>query len=89
MSIVLSFPGTSSSAKAAAAKPSAQPTVAKRPVYAVAQMAIAAAWGWKTRLRNRAELRALMERDDDRMLGDVGLTRAQVADEAGRPFWRI
>ena len=52
-------------------------------------MAFAAVWGWKTRARNRAELRALLERADDRMLGDVGLTRAQVADEAGRPFWRV
>ena len=84
MSIVLSFPGTTSSAKSA----SAAQVAGKRPALRIGQKAVSAFWAWKTRLRNRAELRALMARADDRMLADVGLTRAQVSDEAGRPFWQ-
>ena len=47
-----------------------------------------ALWTWRRRLAERAELRRLLERADDRMLSDVGLTRAQLADVAGRPFWQ-
>lgn len=39
---------------------------------------------WRERTRQRRELAAL----DDRMLTDLGLTRAAVEDEAGKPFWR-
>lgn len=83
MSIVLSFRGPSSSAS-----PAATQVTAKRPGIRIGQKVVSALWAWKTRLRNRAELRALMERADDRMLAHVGLTRFQVADEAGRPFWQ-
>lgn len=81
MSIVLSFRGPSSSAS-----PAATQVTAKRPGIRIGQKVVSALWAWKTRLRNRAELRALMERADDRMLAHVGLTRFQVADGAGRPF---
>ena len=39
---------------------------------------------WQERARQRAALAAL----DDRMLKDVGLTRADVMLEIGKPFWR-
>lgn len=45
-------------------------------------------WNWRRQARNRAELRALLERADDRMLADVGLNRATLADEAGKGFWQ-
>ena len=50
--------------------------------------AMKAVWSWRRNQKHRAELRALLERADDRMLSDVGLTRSVVADEAGKPFWR-
>lgn len=84
MSIVLSFPENSLAATTA----TAAPVSTNRPAIRIGQKVIGALWAWKTRLRHRSELRDLMERADDRMLGDVGLTRARVADEAGRPFWR-
>lgn len=39
---------------------------------------------WIGRARSRADLADL----DDRMLADVGLTRAEALAEADRPFWR-
>ena len=39
---------------------------------------------WRRRARSRAELAAL----DDRMLRDIGLTRADVWFEIAKPFWR-
>ena len=39
---------------------------------------------WRTRLVMRHSLREL----DDRMLRDVGLTRADVERELSKPFWR-
>jgi uncharacterized protein YjiS (DUF1127 family) len=39
---------------------------------------------WLGRRRQRLDLGRL----DDRMLKDLGLTRADVAREAGKPFWR-
>jgi uncharacterized protein YjiS (DUF1127 family) len=38
---------------------------------------------WGERWRQRRALAAL----DDRLLGDIGLTRADVAREAAKPFW--
>jgi uncharacterized protein YjiS (DUF1127 family) len=38
--------------------------------------------------QRRYEMRARMARMDDRMLDDVGLTRAQVDAEAAKPFWK-
>jgi uncharacterized protein YjiS (DUF1127 family) len=40
--------------------------------------------GWQARASQRAALASL----DDRMLKDVGLSRAAASEEARRPFWR-
>jgi uncharacterized protein YjiS (DUF1127 family) len=40
---------------------------------------------WSERARQRRTLAAL----DDRMLKDIGLTRADVAVESDKPFWRV
>jgi uncharacterized protein YjiS (DUF1127 family) len=42
---------------------------------------------WLRRLRERAEIRALL-RQPDSVLADCGLTRAQARALADRPFWR-
>jgi uncharacterized protein YjiS (DUF1127 family) len=39
---------------------------------------------WRRRTRDRAELAAL----DDRMLKDIGLTRADAEFLSNKPFWR-
>ena len=39
---------------------------------------------WRSRIRDREELAAMSERD----LRDVRLSRADVAVEIGKPFWR-
>ena len=39
---------------------------------------------WQQRARDRRQLEAL----NDRMLRDIGLTRADVFAEASKPFWR-
>lgn len=39
---------------------------------------------WQRRFRDRRHLEGL----DDRMLKDIGLTRANVEREAGKPFWQ-
>lgn len=39
---------------------------------------------WRHRSRSRAVLAAL----DDRMLRDIGVTRAEAWCEAAKPFWR-
>ena len=39
---------------------------------------------WRRRTRERAELAAL----DDRMLKDIGLTRAEAQFLSNKPFWR-
>lgn len=39
---------------------------------------------WQERARQRRQL-ALM---DDRLLRDIGISRAEIAREAGKPFWR-
>lgn len=40
---------------------------------------------WHARARQRRQLLAL----DDRMLRDIGLTRADVLAESSKPFWRL
>jgi uncharacterized protein YjiS (DUF1127 family) len=39
---------------------------------------------WRRRARERAQLREMSER----LLRDIGVTRAQASEEAGKPFWR-
>jgi uncharacterized protein YjiS (DUF1127 family) len=39
---------------------------------------------WLTRRRQRLDLAEL----DDRLLADIGLTRADVARETAKPFWQ-
>ncbi|MFQ6021783.1 MAG: DUF1127 domain-containing protein [Acidiferrobacterales bacterium] len=40
---------------------------------------------WQERARQRRHLMEL----DDRLLGDIGLTRADVVREASKPFWEV
>jgi uncharacterized protein YjiS (DUF1127 family) len=46
---------------------------------------VEAVLAWQDRIRQRQQL-ALM---DDRLLRDLGLTRADVAIESAKPFWRV
>ena len=46
--------------------------------------ALTLAYGWRERSRQR---RALL-RLDDRMLCDIGLSRADLEYEVSKPFWR-
>ena len=43
----------------------------------------ATVWSWRCRHRERRALMAL----DDRLLRDIGITRAQALEEANKPFW--
>ena len=40
---------------------------------------------WRERARQRRQLRSL----NDRMLRDIGITRADVLAESSKPFWRL
>ena len=40
---------------------------------------------WRERARQRRQLRSL----NDRMLRDIGITRADVLAESSKPFWRV
>jgi uncharacterized protein YjiS (DUF1127 family) len=40
---------------------------------------------WRERARQRRQLRSL----NDRMLRDIGITRADVMAESSKPFWRL
>jgi uncharacterized protein YjiS (DUF1127 family) len=44
-----------------------------------------AALRWMEEHRRRAQLRALLEKDD-RLLGDIGLTRADIEEALSRPM---
>jgi len=46
--------------------------------------ALTLAYSWRERSRQRRTLHRL----DDRMLRDIGLSRADVEYEASKPFWR-
>ena len=45
---------------------------------------VSAVHEWRQRSRDRADLARL----DDRMLADIGVTRAEVWLEINKPFWR-
>jgi uncharacterized protein YjiS (DUF1127 family) len=49
-----------------------------------AQSVVATLRAWRQRLRERDQLARL----DDRMLSDIGLTRADAQYLASKPFWR-
>lgn len=51
--------------------------------HAVAR-AFATLRAWRRRIRERGELAAL----DDRMLSDIGVTRADAEAFSNKPFWR-
>jgi len=56
------------------------------PVLARVALKVAAAVTlWDLRRRTRKHLRTL----DDRLLQDVGLTRAEAQAESAHPFWRV
>ena len=42
-------------------------------------------YGWQERARQRHTLAGL----DDRLLRDMGLSRADIAQESAKPFWRL
>jgi uncharacterized protein YjiS (DUF1127 family) len=48
---------------------------------------LAGAWLWIARSRQRRALGELAERND-RLLEDIGVTRAEALREAAKPFWR-
>jgi len=69
-----------------------QPTAPARPLSALpgsAQQAVrklvATIFTWTERARMRRRLLSL----DDRMLRDLGITRAEVHTETAKPFWRV
>lgn len=53
-------------------------------VDSVLERVVDALFAWQRRLADRAALRAL----DDRMLRDIGLSRADIEAEISKPFWR-
>ena len=59
-------------------------TVRARPARQVARVILATLEGWAERHRQR---RALLDLDE-RMLKDIGLSRAEVYQEGMKPFWR-
>jgi uncharacterized protein YjiS (DUF1127 family) len=46
---------------------------------------VGATFDWQERARQRWDLRGL----DDRMLADIGVSRADVERECTKPFWRL
>lgn len=50
----------------------------------VAAKALDTLFAWQRRLSDRVALQSL----DDRMLRDIGLSRADVEFESSKPFWR-
>ena len=54
------------------------------PLASIAVFLAVVSVSWAERRRSRIALSHL----DDRMLDDVGLTRAQATQESARPFWQ-
>jgi uncharacterized protein YjiS (DUF1127 family) len=66
------------------AVPAARVSRRDRVLEKLASVAVARLLRWHELTRQRRTLRTL----DDRMLKDIGVTRADAEREAGRPFWR-
>jgi uncharacterized protein YjiS (DUF1127 family) len=65
-----------------------RPTEPQRALFAVHEglrKVVETIFIWTQRAQMRRRLLTL----DDRMLRDVGITRAQVHGEAEKPFWRV
>ena len=45
------------------------------------------AMGWLLEAWQRRRTRVCLSQLDDRMLKDIGVTRAEAGHEAGKPFW--
>ncbi|BBK32122.1 uncharacterized protein YjiS (DUF1127 family) [Stella humosa] len=69
------------------------PTAAKAPpsslrvpssLFAIGMAVAGALAGWQDRMRQRRALTLL----DDRMLRDIGVSRAQLAGEVDKSFWQ-
>ena len=58
--------------------------VRRRPARNRGARVLASLREWRRRARNRAELAAL----DDRMLADLGISRAEAEFLANKPLWR-
>lgn len=64
-------------------------TVSRPAGFAAAVVrALETLWTWRKRIQQRAEARRILERADDRMLQDVGITRSMLVESASRPFWQ-
>lgn len=59
-------------------------TASRVTVWTVAARAVTLLLTWQRRVVERNHLRMM----DDRMLHDIGLSRADLEGEAGKPFWR-
>ena len=82
MAIKANFPPTDSVLFVSGDQRSAAPVLrASSIVSRVVERVLA----WRARAHERWELAGL----DDRMLSDIGLTRADVDREYRKPFWRI
>jgi uncharacterized protein YjiS (DUF1127 family) len=66
------------------APPAARASRRDRGLQKFATVAVTRLLRWHELARQRRALLTL----DDRMLKDIGLTRADAEREAGRPFWR-
>ena len=64
----------------AAASSALAPTVVAALLARIVELLV----GWHLRARSRAMLAEL----DDRLLADLGLSRADVTRECDKPFWR-
>jgi uncharacterized protein YjiS (DUF1127 family) len=51
---------------------------------AIARLMLGLVWLWRERTRSRRELAAMSERQ----LQDIGVRRADIAEDLGKPFWR-
>ena len=63
---------------------SARPTRFMRILTAIARLGASVTWEWPERARQRRQLARL----DDRMLGDIGLSRSDVDTEFRKAPWR-